>query len=171
MSANHRYIVYRIYYGDLIVYVGRTKQPLQSRIRGHLFSKPMHRTIFIEQVSRIEYTEMETEADMNLMELYYILKLKPPLNVDDKAPDALTLSLPEVDWKVFQTPLWEKWKHDLQEQDGIYERNLKRYRQIAEERRILRSRLRMGELTEDQFEELARNLETEFDDLKKKLGR
>lgn len=59
----------------------------------------------------------------------------------------------------------------MQEQDGIYERNLKRYRQIAEERRILRSRLRMGELTEDQFEELARNLETEFDDLKKKLGR
>ena len=39
------FLIYRIWYGDCLVYVGRTKQPLQSRIRGHLFNKPMHRTI------------------------------------------------------------------------------------------------------------------------------
>lgn len=37
------FLIYRIWYGDCLVYVGRTKQPLQSRIRGHLFNKPMHR--------------------------------------------------------------------------------------------------------------------------------
>lgn len=51
------FLVYRVWYGDTLVYVGRTKQPLQDRIRGHLFQKPMHRTIAIEQVTKIEYGE------------------------------------------------------------------------------------------------------------------
>ena len=68
------FVLYRIFYGEHIVYVGRTKQPLQNRIRGHLFGKPMHRKIDIEQVSRIEYAEFKTEADMNLYEIYFILK-------------------------------------------------------------------------------------------------
>ena len=79
------FLIYRIWYGDCLVYVGRTKQPLQSRIRGHLFNKPMHRTVNIEQVTKIEYAELGSEADMNLYEIYYILRLHPPLNVDDKA--------------------------------------------------------------------------------------
>lgn len=37
--------LYRIYYGDIIVYVGRINQPLSTRIRGHLFTRPMHRTL------------------------------------------------------------------------------------------------------------------------------
>ena len=74
------FLIYRIWYGDCLVYVGRTKQPLQSRIRGHLFSKPMHRTVNIEQVTKIEYAELGSEADMNLYEIYYILQLHPPLN-------------------------------------------------------------------------------------------
>ena len=79
------FLIYRIWYGNCLVYVGRTKQPLQSRIRGHLFSKPMHRTVKIEQVTKIEYAELGSEADMNLYEIYYILRLHPPLNADDKA--------------------------------------------------------------------------------------
>ena len=101
------FLIYRIWYGDCLVYVGRTKQPLQSRIRGHLFSKPMHRTVNIEQVTKIEYAELGSEADMNLYEIYYILRLHPPLNVDDKARDDLSVTLPELEWKEFTTPLWE----------------------------------------------------------------
>lgn len=87
------FLIYRIWYGNCLVYVGRTKQPLQSRIRGHLFSKPMHRTVNIEQVTKIEYAELGSEADMNLYEIYYILRLHPPLNVDDKARDDLSVTL------------------------------------------------------------------------------
>lgn len=43
MSKIQGFILYRIWYGDSLVYLGRTKQPLQSRIHGHLFKKPMHR--------------------------------------------------------------------------------------------------------------------------------
>lgn len=70
MSKIQGFILYRIWYGDVLVYLGRTKQPLQSRIHGHLFKKPMHRSISINLVTKIEYAEFRTEADMNLYEIY-----------------------------------------------------------------------------------------------------
>ena len=99
------FILYRIYYGDTIIYLGRTKQSLQNRIRGHLFKKPMHRSIDINEVTKIEYADFDSEADMNVYEIYYINLYKPPLNVDDKCKDNLTVSLPEIEWKLFDTPL------------------------------------------------------------------
>jgi len=78
-----------------------------------MFAKPMHRAIDIHNVTRIEYTELSTEADMNLYEIYLINRWKPPLNVDDKALDELTLTLPELQWKEFQPSNWEDWKKHL----------------------------------------------------------
>ena len=88
-----KHTLYRIYYGDNIVYVGRTNQPLSTRIRGHLLAKPMHRKLSIDLITRIEYAEFESEADMNLYEIYYILLLHPTLNVDDKTRDFPTVFL------------------------------------------------------------------------------
>jgi len=51
--------LYKIFYGNTLVYLGRTNQPLQNRLRGHFFKKPMHRCIDIELVTRIEYAEFE----------------------------------------------------------------------------------------------------------------
>ena len=127
------FLIYRIWYGDCLVYVGRTKQPLQSRIRGHLFSKPMHRTINIEQATKIEYAELGSEADMNLYEIYYILRLHPPLNVDDKARDDLSVTLPELEWKEFTTPLWEGWRQEIAKQDSRIDHLRKRYAEIPQE--------------------------------------
>lgn len=62
MSKIQGFILYRIWYGDVLVYLGRTKQPLQSRIHGHLFKKPMQRSISINLVTKIEYAEFQTEA-------------------------------------------------------------------------------------------------------------
>ena len=107
--------VYRIYSGDYIVYVGRTNQPLRNRIRGHLFAKPMHRVIDINSVTKVDFHEFQTEADMNLYEIYYILKLHPPLNVDDNTRDNLTVEMPEVEFKEAEFPLWEKWKKQFVE--------------------------------------------------------
>ena len=132
------FLIYRIWYGNCLVYVGRTKQPLQSRIRGHLFSKPMHRTVNIEQVTKIEYAELGSEADMNLYEIYYILRLHPPLNVDDKARDDLSVTLPELEWKEFTTPLWEGWRQEIAKQDSRIDYLRKRYAEIPQEISILR---------------------------------
>lgn len=113
MASPKGFLLYRIYYGNFIAYLGRTKQPLQARIRGHMFQKPMHKLILIQNVSKIEYTELKSEADMNLYEIYYINLWKPPLNVDDKAKDELSIRLPELEWKEFVPAHWEDWKKEL----------------------------------------------------------
>lgn len=146
-----KFTVYRIYYDNIVVYVGRTKQPLQSRIRGHLFQKPMHRTIDINQVSRIEFAELKTEADMNLYEIFYILCLHPALNVDDKTRDYPTLSLPGLAWTEWHTALWDKWKHEIEDNDNRVNTKREKLNRITEQIHVLRGLRRTGELLEDEF--------------------
>lgn len=129
----------------------------------------MHRTISIDMVTKIEFCELPTEADMNLYELYYILKLRPPLNVDDKAKDSLTVSLPELVWSEFRTRLWDKWRDEIHQKDSEYEKKLRRYRYIPEELRILRSAFRGGELSEDEFYEQSDAIKEEQEQLRKEL--
>lgn len=131
MASPKGYILYRIWYGNHLAYLGRTKQPLQARIRGHMFAAPMHRAIDIHNVTLIEYTELPTEADMNLYEIYFINLWKPPLNVDDKAKDDLTLTLPELKWKEFVPARWEEWKKELRSED-MDKRNKSRNKKIME---------------------------------------
>lgn len=104
-----KYIIYKIFYNGFCAYLGRTKQPINNRLRGHFFSKPMHKTIDIRLVTKIEIAECNSEADMFLYEIYYINKFKPPLNRDDKAVDSLTISIPELEFKEYQTLLINKW--------------------------------------------------------------
>ncbi len=160
------FTLYKIYSADILLYIGRTKQPLQSRIRGHLFSKPMHRMIDIDHVSRIEYAEFATEADMNLYEIYYILTLKPPLNVDDKTKDYPTVTLPDVSWHEFRTPLWGKWANQLHAERARGEEIRLRLLAIEQERHIIRGKYRVGEITQDERDQAMESLNAE----KKKLA-
>jgi hypothetical protein len=145
------FILYRIFYGDELVYLGRTKQPLQDRIRGHLFKRPMHRNIDIELVSKIEYAEFKSEADMNVYEVYFINLYHPMLNRDDKASDGLTFTLPDAEWKPFNTPLWDKWQKQIIYQKAIekqkQEQKVKRFEQEQE----MRKRMRAGEITRTEY--------------------
>lgn len=165
------FLVYRVWYGDALVYVGRTKQPLQDRIRGHLFQRPMHRTIAIEQVTKIEYAEFKTEADMNLYEIYFILKEHPPLNVDDKTRDFPTVDLPPVEWKEFSTKLWGKWTDELQRKASEREKMLRRYHQIPEDIRVVRSKYKTGEIDIDEFQRKRSALESELNELNNAIWR
>lgn len=110
------YTIYKIYYGSIVVYVGRTKQKLQTRLHGHFFNKAMHKYIDIFKVTKVEYAETKTVADMYLYEIYYINKYKPPINRDDKANDDLTVKLPELEFKPYEIKLIDKWKKQRQEQ-------------------------------------------------------
>ena len=145
------FTLYRIYYGDCIVYLGRTMQPLKNRIRGHLFKKPMHRAIHIEQVSKIEYATFESEADMYLYEIYFINLWHPALNRDDKATDTLTVTLPEVNWVLFSTDLWEKWRSEIAAADAVDAERRRRKLEVFEKDREMRQKRRNGEITEDEY--------------------
>lgn len=160
-----KYTLYKIYGANMLLYLGRTKQPLQSRIRGHLFAKPMHRIIDIDHVSRIEYAEFATEADMNLYEIYYILTLKPPLNVDDKTKDYPTVTLPDVEWREFQTPLWAKWREQIQAAKERGKNARERLRAMEQERHVIRCKCRMGEITREQRDEAVESMNAEANEL------
>lgn len=151
MSKIQGFLLYRIWYGDTLVYLGRTKQPLQSRIHGHLFKKPMHRSISINLVTKIEYAEFSTEADMNLYEIYFINLWKPPLNIDDKCKDELTVYLPEIEWKRFTTPLWDKWKREITTIDKEYQMKKQEKAAKFEMDRIMREKWHSGQITEEQY--------------------
>lgn len=145
------FVLYRIYYGEHIVYLGRTKQPLQNRIRGHLFKKPMHREIFIEQISKIEYATFKSEADMYLYEIYFINLWHPPLNRDDKASDNLTVTLPEVEWNLFETPLWEKWKREIADAERKDAARRQHKIEVFQRDKEMRSKRRAGLITEEEY--------------------
>ena len=110
--------VYRIYYHNEIVYVGRTSN-MERRMGEHFRGGK----IDIDRVSKIEFAETETEADMNLYELYYILKLKPVLNDKDTAKDQLTIQLPELKFKQFFSMMWDQWREEVKlRKEKEYER-------------------------------------------------
>ena len=148
--------LYKIYYEEIgLVYIGRTNQLLQSRLRGHFFKYPMHREIDIDQVSLIEYAELPTEADMFLYEVYLINVHKPGLNRDDKACDELTVRLPALDFKAYRCELMNKWSVRLTERE-IAEKekrdNELRREMIKRDLRLLaRRRKHDGDITEDEF--------------------
>ena len=145
------FTLYRIFYDDNIVYLGRTMQPLKNRVRGHLFKKPMHREIDIHQVSKIEYATFKSQADMYLYEIYFINLWHPPLNKDDKATDSLTVYLPPVEWKEFSTPLWEKWRKEIEEKDNSYEEERKRKIEREMKKMQLRKERREGKIGEEEY--------------------
>jgi len=107
------FTLYKIYYGDTLAYLGRTRQPLKRRLHGHFFKKRLHKAIDIFEVTRIECAQFATCADMYLYEIYYINMLHPLLNRDDAAEDELTVVLPEVAFTAFECDLMEKWKAEV----------------------------------------------------------
>lgn len=153
MNKIQGFLLYRIWYGDTLVYLGRTKQPLQSRIRGHLFKKPMQRSISINLVTKIEYASFKTEADMNLYEIYFINLWKPPLNIDDKCKDELTVCLPDVKWNTFSTPLWEKWKKEIEIIDNEYQMKKEEKAAKIEMNSLMRRKWHSGEISEEEYYE------------------
>lgn len=150
-NAIQGFILYKIFYGTTLVYLGRTKQPLANRLRGHFFQKPMHRVIDINLVTAIQYARFRTEADMNLYEIYFILTLHPPLNVDDKTQDYPTVTLPEVEWMNYDPPLMEKWRKEIGERMTRYDKIRLLQSAILMEQDNLRRQRRSGLVDEETY--------------------
>ena len=129
----------------------------------------MQRAIDINLVTKIEYATFPTEADMNLYEIYFINKLKPPLNIDDKTRDELTVELPYVEFKTFECHLWERWKQEINAKNDEYSIKRDRYNSIYQEHRILRNKLKMEQITKDEYCKQLDLLNQEKDNLKKYL--
>ncbi len=151
VNIKKKFILYKIYDDKGIIYLGRTKQKLQDRLRGHFFKKPMQREIDIDVVTKIEHAEFNSEADMFLYEIYFINLLKPILNKDDKARDELTVKLPEVEFKVFDCGIMKKWKLEINKRDIEYQ--LHKEKEVMREIKIreLKKLRHEKEITEDKY--------------------
>lgn len=117
--AENKPTLYKIYYNKqkpFLAYIGRTRNDLTQRLRHHFYGHVLQKKLDIAQVSHIEYAEFATTADMFVTEIVLINQCKPPLNVDDKAHDELTLNidLAGIEWQPWNKPhLIEKWKGGL----------------------------------------------------------
>ena len=107
---------------------------------------------------------------MNVYEVYFINKLKPPLNVDDKENDQLNVILPEVNWIEYKPRLWEKWVSELNRKQPEYEKDLKRYKlYIPEEFSEFRTKYRNKEITKEDCRLKIETLNKEKKELEVKL--
>lgn len=171
-----QYLIYRIYYdslanesGEVLAYVGRTKQKLSDRLRGHVFGAKMHRVICARIVTRIEYAELPTEADMNLYEIYHILTDKPLLNRDDTTKDLPTVELPPLQWMPYEPPRWGEWLAEIDRRERSRDAMMERQRAILEEMSLLRRRWHSGEIDRVAYEERMRELEVEREAIAAKM--
>ena len=153
MESPKGYILYKIYYGKDLVYLGRTKQPLMNRLKTHCFKDPTVRSIEVNKISKIEYTVLPTEADMFIYEIYYINIYKPPLNVDDKAGDNFTFgSLPEIKWKNWNyEDLLETWANQMEGHDNQLMFRTKEKKARRNYTRLMKEKFEKGEISEDEY--------------------
>lgn len=163
------FLLYKIYYGDTLVYLGRTRQPLKDRLRGHFFKSPLMRAIDVTQVSKIEYAEFPTEADMFLYEIYFINLFKPALNVDDKAKDALTVTLPDVSFSVFEDKIIYKWKNEYTNKFQIEEAMREERLKLIEDVSNLRRRFSQKEIEQSDFWEQYDTMKSRIKEIEKIL--
>lgn len=111
----YTHLLYKIYSENGLIYIGRTKYPLENKLREHFFKTPSTKAINIECITKIEYSVFHTEADALLYEDYYINLLKPPLNHDRKSKEPLSISLPETMWYPFESKRIDEWKDEISE--------------------------------------------------------
>lgn len=172
MSADQKgFTLYKIYSENCLIYLGRTKQPLKRRLHAHFFKTPMVREINIECVTKIEYARFETEADMNVYEIYYINKLKPILNRDDKAKDELTIELPEVTFQEYHCHLMAGWREEIRKADEADEVKRKRRAQLEMEKTQMHKKIFAQEdlSIEEKREQWSRWLETVYEVVQNEL--
>lgn len=100
-----------------IIYVGKSKQELEQRFRGHLHLP----NECYDLVYRIEYIECKTESDMSIKEIYYINKYKNSehyyFNVLDMTELPISVDFDDK-WKKYKGPLGENFKNSINYKKG-----------------------------------------------------
>lgn len=96
------------------IYIGYTGQTMAQRMNQH-FTKGHLPSECYKNVCVIEYIKHKTKSDAQVWEVWLINKYKPKYNKLNKKNDALTISLGEENWKVYQVlnRQFEKVKYKL----------------------------------------------------------
>ncbi len=108
-----------------VIYVGKSKQDLEQRFRGHLHLPEE----CYDQVYKIEYIECSTESDMSIKEIYYINKYRNTnffFNVLDttELPTSVTF---DDKWKQYKGPLGSHFHKSINYKKGYTSEKTVRY--------------------------------------------
>ena len=94
-----------------IIYVGKSKQDLEQRFRGHLHLPDA----CYDLTYKIEYIECATESDMSIKEIYYINKYRHDgdfFNVLDTTDVPVSVEFKDK-WKQYKGPLGTHFHHSI----------------------------------------------------------
>ena len=108
-----------------IIYVGKSKQALEQRFRGHLHLP----TACYDLTYTIEYIECATESDMSIKEIYYINKYRHDgefFNVLDMADIPVSVEFNDR-WKQYKGPLGAHFHHSINYIKGYTSEKVERY--------------------------------------------
>lgn len=108
-----------------IIYVGKSKQDLEQRFRGHIHLPDA----CYELTYKIEYIECSTEADMSIKEIYYINKFRHNghfFNVLDMMDTPTSIEFND-EWKQYTGPLNSHFHHSINYLEGYTATQIIRY--------------------------------------------
>lgn len=96
---NSKYYVYRFITKGEVVYVGQT-QDVYKRFKTHFCKSGHLPNECLDNVDYVEYAEVNTHAEMDIYEIYYIDMFKPKYNQYFKynLKEKITFKLPELIW-------------------------------------------------------------------------
>lgn len=152
MGNEKQYIIYKVYYGDILAYIGQTAQQINRRLHKHFFAASHIRKIDPRAVTKVEVAVCLTRADMNVYEKYYIELLKPPLNSLEKDTDLLTIRLPDLDFCAVDIPLMDKWRAKIAEKENEESLQKKANHERFIALQELKRKRRCGEISEDEYD-------------------
>lgn len=105
-----KYYVYR-FLNSLreVVYVGKTRQPLEDRIHRHFGSGGHLQKAQLATVTKVEFLELKSRVEMDIVELYYINLWRPIFNTQAKYEEEFSLDNREGDcWVEFEFTVKEE---------------------------------------------------------------
>lgn len=108
-----------------IIYVGKSKQPLEMRFRAH---QHLPKDCY-ELTYTIEYIECETEADMSIKEIYYINKYQNNhnfFNLLDNSTIPVSVDFDDV-WKPYVGPLENQFSQSVNFIKGYKKKSVEKY--------------------------------------------
>jgi len=130
---------------DNILYVGKTKTSLGNRMGQHFGSNGHLPNECYKQVKAIEYIQTANMAEMDIKEIYYINKWKPPFNTAKKMRDKLYVEIDEFETWCLYEPEIERVKRELNklqsEKDTLFSEKseaLESIKRLEEENKIMK---------------------------------
>jgi integrase len=150
--------IYRLYdKNKKILYVGKTINNINSRIRSHFTNHKGYKRLnqlWRRKIKYFDYTIVENEAELGIYEIYLINKLKPEYNLKDKWKGSINFRLPKLQFEDMET---------AESVAGTYRKNKKimenKYYELKRKKEEIKNKIIDVKLNQDYIEQGYKKME------------